>query len=170
MCPSVVRRIGCTHAVWPRMIMLHACCCHAFAQCHYLLQLDSALCVQVYVTKKPGNFVQHFLEICHSNRPRSGVDLHQYLMERPPHQFFSQKNVGVARSKILPRKRVFFSLRAATPPSRISAAATAALSENFGRGATFERDSSLDFKSSEKTEGTLPEELDRDASTPLVGA
>ena len=25
--------------------MLHACSCHAFAQCHYLLQLDSALCV-----------------------------------------------------------------------------------------------------------------------------
>ena len=61
----------------------------------------------------------------------------------------------------MPRKRVFFSLRAATPPYRIRAAATAALSENFGRGATFERDSSLGFNSSEKTEGTLSEELDR---------
>ena len=105
--------------------------------------------------------MQHFLETCHGNRPRSSVDLHQYHMERPPHQFFSQKNVGVARSQNSPRKRVFFSLRAATPPSRISAAATAALSENFGRGATFERDFSVDFKSSEKTEGTLSEELDR---------
>ena len=122
--------------------------------------------VQAYFPKNPGNFGQHFLEICHGNRPGSRVDLHQYHMERPPHQFFSQKNVGVARSKILPRKRVFFSLRAATPPSRISAAATAALSENFGRGATFERDFSLDFKSSEKTEGTLPEELDRAEAIP----
>ena len=117
--------------------------------------------LQAYFPKSPANFVQHFLEICNSNRPRSGVDLHQYHMERAPHQFFSQKNVGVARSKILPRKRGSFSLRAATPPSRISAAATAALSENFGRGATFERDFSVDFNSSEKTEGTLPEELDR---------
>ena len=124
--------------------------------------------LQAYFPKTPGNFVQHFLETYHGNRSRSGVGLHQYHMERAPHQFFSQKNVGVARSKILPRKRVFFSLRAATPPSRISAAATAALSENFGRGATFERDFSLDFKSSEKTEGTLPEELDRAEAIPGV--
>ena len=68
----------------------------------------------------------------------------------------------------MPRKRVFFSLRAATPPSRISAAATAALSENFGRGATFERDFSLGVNSSEKTEGTLPEELDRAEAIPGV--
>ena len=126
--------------------------------------------VQVYIAKSPGNFGQHFLETCHGNRPRSGVDLHQYPMERPPHQFFSQKNVGVARSKNLPRKRVFFSLRAATPPSRISAAATAALSEIFGRGATFERDLSLGFNSSKKTEGTLPEELDRAEAIPGVTA
>ena len=32
--------------------------------------------VQAYFPKTPANFVQHFLEICHSNRPRSGVDLH----------------------------------------------------------------------------------------------
>ena len=130
--------------------------------------LGVSLRLQVYVTKKPGNFGQHFLETCHGNRPRSSVDLHQYHMERLPHQFFSQKNVGVARSKNLPRKRVFFSRRAATPPSRISAAATAALSENFGRGATFERDLSLGFNSSKKTEGTLPEELDRAEAIPGV--
>ena len=66
--------------------------------------------------------------------------------------------------------RVFFSLRAATTPSRISAAATAALRENFGRGATFERDFSFGFDSSEKTEGTLPEELDRAEAIPGVRA
>ena len=54
-------------------------------------------------------------------------------------------------------------------PSRISAAATAALRENFGRGgATFERDFSLGFNSSDKTEGTLPEELDRAEAIPGV--
>ena len=61
------------------------------------------IAVQVYVTKKPGNFVQHFLEICHSNRPRSGVDLHQYPMERPPHQFFSQKMSGSRDRKFCAR-------------------------------------------------------------------
>ena len=88
------------------------------------------------------------------------------LHKRPPIRFFFRKNIEVARSQNSPIKRVFFSLRAATPPSRISAAATAALSENFGRGATFERDFSVDLKSSEKTEGTLSEELDRAEAIP----
>ena len=72
-------------------------------------------CIQVYVTKKPGNFGQHFLEICHSNRTCSSVELHQYHLERLPHQFFSQKNVGVARSQNSPRKRVFFAARGDAP-------------------------------------------------------
>ena len=54
-----------------------------------------------------------------------------------------------------------FRLRAATPPYRIRAAATAAASEKFGRGDVKGRDLSVDIKSSEKTKGTLPEELDR---------
>ena len=82
----------------------------------------------------------------------------------------AKKNVGVARSKILPRKRVFFSLRAATPPYRIRDAATAALSEKSGREATFERDFSLDFNSSDKTEGTLREELDHSEAIQHRGA
>ena len=56
------------------------------------------------------------------------------------------------------------------PPKTISAAATAALRENFGRGATFERDFSVEINSSEKTEGTLPEELDRDEAVQSGGA
>ena len=124
--------------------------------------------LQAYFLKKPGNFAQHFLEIYHGNMSRSGVGLHQIHMERAPHQFFSQKNVGVARSQFFTRKRVFFSLHAATPPTRKSAAATAAPSENFGHGGVKGRDFSLGFESSEKTEGTLPEELDRAESIPGV--
>ena len=90
--------------------------------------------------------------------------------KRPPIRFFFRKNVEVARSQNFPIKTHFFSLRAATTPSRIRAAATAALSENFGRGATFERDFSLGLNSSEKTEGTLPEELDRAEAIPLGDA
>ena len=58
--------------------------------------------------KKVLNFGQHFLETCHGNRPRSGVDLHQYHIERPPHQKKSQKNVDVARSPSSPLKSHFF--------------------------------------------------------------
>ena len=38
----------------------------------------AVMVVQAYVPKNPLNFGQHFLETCHGNRPRSGVDLHQY--------------------------------------------------------------------------------------------
>ena len=65
-----------------------------------------------------------------------------------------------------PRKRDFFWLRAATPPYRIRAAATAAASENFGHGDVKGRGFSFGISSSEKTEGTLPEELDRAEAIP----
>ena len=48
----------------------------------------------------------------------------------------------------------------------MSAAATAAPSESFGHGGVKGRDFSLGFESSEKTEGTLPEELDRAEAIP----
>ena len=85
-------------------------------------------------------------------------------------RFFFRKNVGVARSQNSPRKRVFFSLRAASIPSRIRAAATAALSENFGHGGVKRRDLSLGIEPSEKSEGTLPVELDRAEAIPGVSA
>ena len=89
------------------------------------------------------------------------------LHKRAPSVLFLKKMSG-SRDRKIPLEIAFFSLRAATTPLRISAAATAALSENFGRGATFERDFSVDFKFSEKTEGTLPEELDRAEAIPGV--
>ena len=118
--------------------------------------------------QEPSNFVQHYLANGCPHAQTEARYLIGTLHKRLPVRFFFRKNVEVARSQNSPIKRVFFSLRAATTPSRISAAATAALSENFGRGATFERDFSLDFKSSEKTEGTLPEELDRAEAIPGV--
>ena len=54
------------------------------------------------------------------------------------------------------------------PPYRISTAATAAASEKFGHGGVEGRVFSLGFESSEKTEGTLPEELDRAEAIPGV--
>ena len=91
--------------------------------------------LQAYFPKKPGNFGQHFLETCHGNRPRSGVDLHQYHMERAPHQFFSQKNVGVAKSTFSLRKSHFFS----GGKTLISLRAQRAFLENFG-GLVVQRD------------------------------
>ena len=105
--------------------------------------------LQAYFPKSPGNFGQHYLANGCPHAQMKARYLIRTLHKRPPIRFFFGKNVGVARSQNSPRKRVF-SLHAATPPSRIRAAATAALSENFGRGATFERDFSLGFKSSEK--------------------
>ena len=61
-------------------------------------------------------------------------------------------------------------MHVATTPLSIRAAATAAPSENFGHGGVKGRDFSLGFESSEKTEGTLPEELDRAEAIPLGGA
>ena len=84
-----------------------------------------------------------------------------YTWKELPTGFFFEKSSKSQNRPFSPRKLDFFRLRAATLPYRIRAAATAALSENFGHGATFERDLSLGFNSSEKTEGTLPEELDR---------
>ena len=63
---------------------------------------------------------------------------------------------------------MFSAARGDALPYRISAAATAAASENFGYGGVKGRDFSLDFSSSEKTEGTLPEELDRAEAIPGV--
>ena len=54
----------------------------------------------------------------------------------------------------------FFGCAWRRPPYSIRAAATAAASENFGHGGVKGRDFSLGFESSEKTEGTLPEELE----------
>ena len=87
-------------------------------------------------------------------------------MERAPHQFFFEKKSKSQTRPFSPRKLDFFRLRAATPPYRIRAAATAAASENFGHGGVKGRDFSLGIKSSEKTEGTLPEELDRAEAIP----
>ena len=58
--------------------------------------------VQAYFPKKFLNFGQHFLEICHANPPRSGVDLHHIHMERAPHRFFFRKKVEVAKSHSFP--------------------------------------------------------------------
>ena len=127
-------------------------------------------CVQAYFPKIPGNFVQHNLANGCSHAQTEARYLIGTLHKRAPIRFFFRKNVKVREIAKFPYKTRFFSLRAATPPSRISAAATAALSENFGRGATFERDFSLGIKPSEKTEGTLPEELDRAEAIPGGGA
>ena len=64
--------------------------------------------LQAYFPKKPGNFGQHFLETCHGNRPRSVVDLHQYYMEKAPHQKKIEKKFGVAKSTFSPWKSHFF--------------------------------------------------------------
>ena len=65
--------------------------------------------VQAYFPKKPGNFAQHFLEICHGNRSRSGMGLLHIHMERAPHRFFFRKNVEVAKSHSFPIEFTFFS-------------------------------------------------------------
>ena len=85
--------------------------------------------------------------------------------ERPP-VFFPKKCQNRKIDPFPLGNSIFFRLRAATPPYRIRAAATAAASENFGRGDVKGRDFSLGFNSSEKTEGTLPEELDRAEAIP----
>ena len=87
---------------------------------------------------------------------------------KDPPTIFPQKISGSRDRKIPLKKRVSVSLRAATPPSRISAAATAAPSENFGHGGVKRRDVSLGIEPSEKTEGTLPEELERAEAIPGV--
>ena len=61
-----------------------------------------------YLLKKPGNFVQHFLETCHRSRPLYGVDLHQYHMERVPKPKKIEKKVGVAKSTSTLLKSHFF--------------------------------------------------------------
>ena len=61
---------------------------------------------------------------------------------------------------------MFFAARGDTPLKNKGRGDSRALSEKFGRGATFERDFSFGFNSSEKTEGTLPEELDRAEAIP----
>ena len=124
--------------------------------------------LQAYFPKSPGNFVQHYLANGCPHAQMEARYLIRTLHKRPPIRFFFRKNVEVARSQNFPIKRVFFSLRAATTPSRISAAATAALSKNFGHGGVKRRDLSLGIKPSEKTEGTLPEELDRAEAIPGV--
>ena len=121
-----------------------------------------------YFLKTPGNFGQHNLANGCSHAQTEARYLIGTPHKRAPIRFFFRKNVGVARSQNFPIKRVFFSLRTATTPSRISAAATAALSENFGHGGVKRRDFSLGIKPSEKTEGTLPEELDRAEAIPGV--
>ena len=79
--------------------------------------------------------MQHFLETCHSNRSRSAVHLHQYHMERPPHQKKIEKKVGVAKSTFSPWKSHFFS----GGKSLISLRAQRAFLENFG-GLVVQRD------------------------------
>ena len=79
--------------------------------------------------------MQHFLETCHSNKSRSAVHLHQYHMERPPHQKKIEKNVGVAKSTFSPRKSHFFS----GGKLLISLRAQRAFLENFG-GLVVQRD------------------------------
>jgi hypothetical protein len=64
------------------------------------LQLRRGLGLQAYFPKSPGNFGQHFLEICHANPLRSGVDLHHIHMERPPQRLFFRKNVKIAKSTL----------------------------------------------------------------------
>ena len=93
-----------------------------------------------------------------------------YTWKDPPHRFFFQKMSKSQNRPFSLGNAIFFRLRAATPPYRIRAAATAAASENFGHGGVKGRDFSLDFNSSEKNEGTLPEELDRAEAIPGVSA
>ena len=81
----------------------------------YLFKLDAKV-VQAYFPKNPGNFAQHFLEIWHVNLPRSSVDFHQIHMERAPHRFFFEKNVGVAKSTFsLLKSHFFLAARRALP-------------------------------------------------------
>ena len=65
--------------------------------------------VQAYFPKKPGNFIQHFPEICHGNRSRSGMGLLHIHMERAPRRFFFRKKVEVAKSHSFPIEITFFS-------------------------------------------------------------
>ena len=73
--------------------------------------------LQAYFPKKPGNFAQHFLEICHGNRSRSGMGLLHIHMERAPRRFFFRKKVEVAKSHSFPIEITFFRRCAATPRS-----------------------------------------------------
>ena len=91
--------------------------------------------LQAYFPKKPWNFGQHFLETCHGNRPRSVVDLHQYYMEKAPHQNKIEKKTGVAKSTFSPWKSHFF----AGGNTLISLRAQRAFLENFG-GLVVQRD------------------------------
>ena len=73
--------------------------------------------LQAYFPKKPGNFIQHFLEICHGNRSRSGMGLLHIHMERAPRRFFFRKKVEVAKSHSFPIEITFFALRGDVPPT-----------------------------------------------------
>ena len=109
-----------------------------------------------YRLKKPGNFAQHYLETCHGNRPRSVVDLHQYHMERAPHQKKSKKKSGSQNRPSPLGKVTFFRRKNADFSARV-----ARFFRKFWRSSGAKgRDLSLGFKASEKSEGTLPVQCD----------
>ena len=91
-----------------------------------------------------------------------------YTWKELPTIFFSKKCQNRKIDPFPLGNSFFFGCARRRPPYRIRAAATAAASENFGRGDVKGRDLSLGFESSEKTEGTLPEELDRAEAIPGV--
>ena len=122
--------------------------------------------LQAYFPKKPLNFGQHFLETCHASPPRSGVDLHQYHMERAPPPK-NRKNMSGSQNRPFPLGKVtFFQAENADFSARVARFFRKFWRSSGAKGRGF----SLGFSSSEKTEGTLPEELGHAASIALGGA
>ena len=113
--------------------------------------------VLAYRLKKPANFVQHFLETCHSNRSRSAVHLHQYHMERPPPPKTNRKQSWGRKIDLLPlEKSLFFRRKNADFSARV-----ARFFRKFWRSSGEKRRNLLlGFKASEKSEGTLPVQCD----------
>ena len=100
--------------------------------------------------------MQHFLETCHSNRSRSAVHLHQYHMERPPHQKKIEKKSGSQNRPSPLGKVTFFRRKNADFSARVARFFRKFWRSSGAKGRNF----SLGFKASEKSEGTLPVQCD----------